>query len=93
MPFDMYSDVIVTRDVSQHGIVPAMSGRSLNDTPRVPSNMPECPPAPLEAVERDLVQKALANARNNKSLAKLLGVPRGQFYSLLRRQGLTDARR
>jgi DNA-binding NtrC family response regulator len=48
----------------------------------------------LEGVERDLVRQALANARNNKSLAaKLLGVPRGQFYSLLRRHGLTDARR
>ena len=48
----------------------------------------------LEAIERDLVQKALANARNNKSqAAKLLGIPRGQFYSLLRRHGLTDARR
>lgn len=48
----------------------------------------------LEAVERDLVKKALARAGNNKSqAAKLLGVPRGQFYSLLRRFGLTDARR
>jgi two-component system NtrC family response regulator len=48
----------------------------------------------LDAIERDLVQKALARARNNKSqAAKLLGVPRGQFYSMLRRFGLTDARR
>jgi transcriptional regulator with GAF, ATPase, and Fis domain len=48
----------------------------------------------LEAIERDLVNKALARAGNNKSqAAKLLGVPRGQFYSLLRRYGLTDARR
>lgn len=48
----------------------------------------------LEAVERQLVAKALARARNNKSqAAKLLGLPRGQFYSLLRRYGLTDARR
>jgi transcriptional regulator with GAF, ATPase, and Fis domain len=48
----------------------------------------------LEAVERDLIQKALASARNNKSeAARLLGLPRGQFYSLLRRHGLTDARR
>ena len=48
----------------------------------------------LESIERDLVQKALVKARSNKSLAaKLLGVPRGQFYSLLRRHGLTDARR
>jgi transcriptional regulator with GAF, ATPase, and Fis domain len=48
----------------------------------------------LDAIERDLVNKALARARNNKSqAAKLLGVPRGQFYSLLRRFNLTDARR
>ncbi len=48
----------------------------------------------LESMERDLVNKALARARNNKSqAAKLLGLPRGQFYSLLRRHGLTDARR
>jgi DNA-binding NtrC family response regulator len=48
----------------------------------------------LESVERDLIQKALARARNNKSeAARLLGLPRGQLYSLLRRHGLTDARR
>jgi DNA-binding NtrC family response regulator len=48
----------------------------------------------LESIERDLVNKALAHTRNNKSqAAKLLGLPRGQFYSLLRRYGLTDARR
>jgi two-component system response regulator HydG len=48
----------------------------------------------LESIERDLVHKALARAGNNKSqAAKLLGLPRGQFYSLLRRYGLTDARR
>jgi transcriptional regulator with GAF, ATPase, and Fis domain len=48
----------------------------------------------LEAIERDLIRQALANAGNNKSqAARLLGVPRGQFYSLLRRHRLTDARR
>ena len=48
----------------------------------------------LEAIERQLVAKALARAHNNKSqAAKLLGLPRGQFYSLLRRHGLTEARR
>ena len=48
----------------------------------------------LGLIEREFVEKALASARNNKSqAAKLLGVPRGQFYSLLRRHGLTDARR
>jgi hypothetical protein len=35
-----------------------------------------------------------ALAKNNKTrAAKLLGLPRGQFYSLLRRHGLTEARR
>jgi two-component system NtrC family response regulator len=48
----------------------------------------------LDDVERELLQKALARARNNKSqAAKLLGVTRGQLYSMLRRHGLTDARR
>ncbi|HXI03285.1 MAG TPA: sigma 54-interacting transcriptional regulator, partial [Candidatus Saccharimonadales bacterium] len=48
----------------------------------------------LESVERDLLRKALAQARNNKSeAARLLGLTRGQLYSLLRRHGLTDARR
>jgi two-component system NtrC family response regulator len=48
----------------------------------------------LDEVERELLQKALAKARNNKSqAAKLLGLTRGQLYSMLRRHGLTDARR
>jgi DNA-binding NtrC family response regulator len=48
----------------------------------------------LEAFERELLLKAMAQAQNNKSqAAKLLGVPRGQFYSLLKRHGMTDAKR
>jgi transcriptional regulator with GAF, ATPase, and Fis domain len=48
----------------------------------------------LDAVESDLLKQALARAGNNKSqAAKLLGLPRGRFYSLLRRHGLTEARR
>ena len=48
----------------------------------------------LDEVERGLVQKAMAKAGQNKSqAAKLLGLSRGQLYSLLRRHGLTDARR
>jgi Nif-specific regulatory protein len=43
----------------------------------------------LDAIERDLIQKAMAQARNNKSVAaKLLGLPRGQLYSRLKRHGL-----
>jgi transcriptional regulator with PAS, ATPase and Fis domain len=48
----------------------------------------------LAALEKDLIEKALASAGNNKSqAARALGVPRGQLYSLLKRHGLTDARR
>jgi transcriptional regulator with GAF, ATPase, and Fis domain len=48
----------------------------------------------LEAFERQLLVKAMAQAQNNKSAAaKLLGVPRGQFYSMLKRHGMTDAKR
>lgn len=43
----------------------------------------------LEAIERDLIKKAMAQAQNNKSVAaKLLGLPRGQLYSRLKRHGL-----
>ncbi len=48
----------------------------------------------LGAVEKDLLAKAMARAGQNKvKAAKLLGVSRGQLYSLLRRHGLTDAKR
>jgi len=48
----------------------------------------------LDDVERELVRKAMAKAGQNKSqAAKLLGLSRGQLYSLLRRHGLTDAKR
>ncbi|MFN8548626.1 MAG: helix-turn-helix domain-containing protein [Candidatus Eisenbacteria bacterium] len=47
----------------------------------------------LGEMERELLVKAMAKAEQNKSrAAKLLGVSRGQL-SLLRRHGLTDARR
>ncbi len=48
----------------------------------------------LDDVERELLVKAMAKAGNNKSqAAKLLGVTRGQLYSLLRRHGMTQAKR
>ena len=48
----------------------------------------------LEAIERDLIQKAMAQAQNNKSVAaKLLGLPRGQLYSRLKRHGLDRGKR
>jgi transcriptional regulator with GAF, ATPase, and Fis domain len=43
----------------------------------------------LDAVERELIQKAMAQAHNNKSeAARLLGLARGQLYSRLKRHGL-----
>ena len=48
----------------------------------------------LDDLERDLLTKAMAQAKNNKSqAAKLMGLPRGQFYSLLKKHGMTDAKR
>ena len=43
----------------------------------------------LEGVEKDLVQKALLQARHNKSkAARLLGLTRAQLYSRLAKYGL-----
>ena len=56
--------------------------------------MPVQTPAPvsgvdLKSVERAMVEKALLDARYNKShAAKLLGVTRSQLYAKLRRHGL-----
>jgi transcriptional regulator with GAF, ATPase, and Fis domain len=58
------------------------------------------PPAPaaseaaltLDAAERDMIVRALARARNNKSeAARLLGLSRGQLYSRLEKHGLADS--
>ena len=43
----------------------------------------------LEAVERELVANALADARNNKAkAARLLGITRAQLYSRLQKYGI-----
>jgi Nif-specific regulatory protein len=48
----------------------------------------------LEAMEKEMIQKAMAQANNNKSeAARLLGLARGQLYSRLKRYGLTRAKR
>jgi DNA-binding NtrC family response regulator len=48
----------------------------------------------LEAIERELIRKAMAQANDNKSeAARLLGLARGQLYSRLKRHGLTRAKR
>lgn len=45
-------------------------------------------------IEKELIEKALAEAGWNKSqAAKLLGLPRGRLYSLMRKYRLTTARR
>ncbi|MGE0447353.1 MAG: sigma 54-interacting transcriptional regulator, partial [Vicinamibacterales bacterium] len=46
----------------------------------------------LEAIERSLVQKALMQARHNKTrAAKLLGLTRAQLYSRIEKYGLTES--
>src|SRR5262249_32296747 len=50
--------------------------------------------ASLEAMEKEMIQRAMAQANNNKSeAARLLGLARGQLYSRLKRYGLTRAKR
>ena len=60
------------------------------------SDAPGTPPFPvggvnLEAIERALVVKALAQARHNKTrAAKLLGLTRAQLYSRIEKDGLAE---
>ena len=76
---------------SEH--LPIAVGRTAPVTAETVSSLP-AEGWKLESIERDLLHKALEKSRNNKTkAAKLLGLPRGRFYSLLRRHGLTDARR
>lgn len=77
---------------SDHLPVSVAAAKQVPITGHIVSTPPEA--IPLAIAERQLIEKALANAGNNKSkAATLLGVRRGQFYSLLRKHGLTDARR
>jgi DNA-binding NtrC family response regulator len=72
----------------------AASGAALAPASDAPAGASAPGGLKLDDLERDLLHKAMAQARNNKSqAAKLLGVPRGQFYSLLKKHGLTDAKR
>jgi transcriptional regulator with PAS, ATPase and Fis domain len=67
-------------------------------TPRQPQpvDTPASPALPaggvnLEAIERSLVAKALAQARHNKTrAAKLLGLTRAQLYSRIEKYGLAE---
>jgi transcriptional regulator with GAF, ATPase, and Fis domain len=61
-----------------------------------PSDSPTNAPLPaggvnLDAIERSLVMKALAQARHNKTrAAKLLGLTRAQLYSRIEKYGLAE---
>jgi transcriptional regulator with GAF, ATPase, and Fis domain len=70
---------------------PRTSSLPLRDAPRH-GDVPDTPPstaADLEAVERSMVEKALKEARYNKSTAaRTLGLSRKQLYVRLRRFGL-----
>jgi transcriptional regulator with GAF, ATPase, and Fis domain len=45
----------------------------------------------LEAIERSLIVKALAQARHNKTrAAKLLGLTRAQLYSRIEKYGIAE---
>jgi two-component system response regulator FlrC len=65
-------------------------------SPRAGEAPSATPPLPaggvnLEALERSLVEKALAQARHNKTrAAKLLGLTRSQLYSRIEKYGLAD---
>jgi DNA-binding NtrC family response regulator len=51
----------------------------------------EAPPRDLQAVERDMIEKALTDARFNKSrAARTLGLTRHQLYIRMRRHGLAE---
>jgi transcriptional regulator with PAS, ATPase and Fis domain len=54
-------------------------------------SQPAGPDMNVETVERDLIQKALAKAGNNKSkAARLLGLSRAQLYFRLEKYGLAE---
>jgi transcriptional regulator with GAF, ATPase, and Fis domain len=67
---------------------------ALATPPPEPADAAARPGMSLDAVERDLIRKAMAQANNNKSeAARILGLARGQLYSRLKRYGLTRAKR
>ena len=61
--------------------------------PTVPAMLP-AEGVNLDAMEREMIEKAMTQAKNNKSeAARLLGLARGQLYSRLKRYGMTRAKR
>jgi transcriptional regulator with GAF, ATPase, and Fis domain len=83
--------------VTADHLPPAIAAPVRGDVPRDGDSSPATAGADgrtLDEVEREMLERAMLTAGNNKSqAAKLLGLTRGQLYSLLRRHGLTDARR
>jgi two-component system, NtrC family, response regulator AtoC len=79
-----------SRRASGTGALPA-AGAGEPTSPVSPLAAAAIPPdgVSLDAIERELIQKAMAQARHNKSeAARLLGLARGQLYSRLKRHGL-----
>ncbi|MBI1950165.1 MAG: sigma 54-interacting transcriptional regulator [Acidobacteria bacterium] len=76
--------------------LPAVVGRPGNARPQGSNGSPVDPAAPLpaggvrlDAVERSFVERALQDARGNKSkAARLLGLTRSQFYSRMQKYGV-----
>ena len=73
--------------------LPFASAQDPGDAHAVSTTRPTIPSGGvnLEAIERSLVVKALAQARFNKTrAAKLLGLTRGQLYSRIEKYGLSE---
>lgn len=83
---------LVTREHLPVTTSPAVTGSPIDPAPNSAPN--SATNVSLETIKRETVEKAMVRAENNKSLAaKLLGVSRGQLYSLLRNYGMTNAKR
>ncbi|HUD71087.1 MAG TPA: helix-turn-helix domain-containing protein, partial [Dongiaceae bacterium] len=72
---------------------PSAAGEAAADAPGVPAAAASLPAGGgLEAVEREMIVKALAETGNNRSrAARLLGITRSQLYSRLQKHSI-DAR-
>jgi transcriptional regulator with GAF, ATPase, and Fis domain len=76
--------------------VPPAASHLASTLPSAAAEVSETTPLPaggvnLEALERSLVMRALAQTRHNKTrAAKLLGLTRGQLYSRIEKYGLSE---
>jgi transcriptional regulator with GAF, ATPase, and Fis domain len=79
---------LITAD---HLALPAAARPIPNPPTAPPAVSVEAPPRDLQAVEHDMIEKALADARFNKSkAARSLGLTRHQLYIRMRRHGLAE---